>query len=66
MSKIQFYRSVIAASIIAAIWYFVALSQATELHPMVVAGIPADSIATERRTPECPRVGSPKSVSDLR
>jgi hypothetical protein len=44
MSKIQVYRSLIAAAVIAAVWYFAVLSQAAELHPMVVVGIPANSM----------------------
>jgi hypothetical protein len=34
MSKIQIYRSLIAAAVIGALWYFVVLSQATELDPV--------------------------------
>src|SRR5258708_7221175 len=34
MSKIKIYRSLIAAAVIAALWYFVVLSQATELDPI--------------------------------
>ena len=34
MSKIQIYRSLIAAAVIAAAWYFTILSQATELDPI--------------------------------
>jgi hypothetical protein len=33
MSKTQIYRSLIAAAVIGALWYFLVLSQATELHP---------------------------------
>jgi hypothetical protein len=32
MSKIQVYRSLIVAAVIAAVWYFAVLSQAAELH----------------------------------
>jgi len=56
MSKTQIYRSLIAAAVIGAVWYFAVLSQAGEMHPMVVVGIPADSIATKHPTPEYPRV----------
>jgi predicted secreted protein len=34
MSKIQVYRSLIAAAVIGAVWYFAVLSQAAELHPI--------------------------------
>ncbi len=44
MSRIQIYRGLIAAAVIGALWYFVFLSQATELDPMVVVGIPANSM----------------------
>ncbi len=44
MTKIQVYRSLIAAAVIAAVWYFTILSQATELRPTVVVGIPANSM----------------------
>jgi hypothetical protein len=57
MTKIQVYRSLIAAAVIGALWYFVVLSQATELDPMVVVGIPVNSIALKHPTAECPRVG---------
>jgi hypothetical protein len=63
MSKTQLYRSVIAASVVTALWYFVALSQAIELHPMVVVGIPADSIATEYPTPKYPRLALDLHIS---
>jgi len=55
MSKIQVYRSLIAAAVIGAVWYFAVLSQAAELHPMVVVGIPANSVALRHPTPEYPR-----------
>jgi 4-amino-4-deoxy-L-arabinose transferase-like glycosyltransferase len=55
MSKIQVYRSLIAAALIGAIWYFAVLSQAAERHPMVVVGIPANSVALRHPTPEYPR-----------
>jgi outer membrane biosynthesis protein TonB len=55
MSKIQVYRSLIAAALIGATWYFAVLSQAAELHPMVVVGIPANSVALRHPTPEYPR-----------
>jgi hypothetical protein len=38
MSKIQIYRSLIAAAVIAALWYFVVLSQATELGRILARG----------------------------
>ncbi len=57
MTKIQVYRSLIAAAVIAAVWYFTILSQATELDPMVVVGIQENSIALKHPTAVCPRVG---------
>jgi hypothetical protein len=44
MSKIQVYRSLIVAAVIGAVWYLAVLSQAAELRPMVVVGIPANSM----------------------
>jgi len=44
MSKIQVYRSLIVATVIGAVWYFAVLSQAAELHPIVVVGIQASSM----------------------
>ncbi len=44
MTKIQVYRSLIAAAVIAAAWYLALLSQATELRPMVVVGIQENSL----------------------
>jgi TonB family protein len=55
MSKIQVYRSLIAATVIGGFWYFAVLSQATVLHPMVVVGIPANSVALRHPTPKYPR-----------
>ena len=55
MSKIQVYRSLIVATVIGAVWYFAVLSQAAELHPMVVVGIPANNVALRHPTPEYPR-----------
>src|ERR1700724_3361351 len=52
MSKIQIYRSLIAAAVIGAVWYFAMLSQAAEMHPMVVVGIPANNVALGHPTPE--------------
>jgi outer membrane biosynthesis protein TonB len=56
MTKIQFYRSLIAVAITATLWSVPAQSQTAELHPMVVVGIPADSVALKHPTPEYPRV----------
>ena len=52
MSKIQIYRSLIAAAVIGAVWYFAMLSQAAEMLPMVVVGIPANNVALGHPTPE--------------
>jgi hypothetical protein len=55
MLRNQFYRSLVAVVVIATLWSMQALSPATELHPMVVVGIPADSVALRHPTPEYPR-----------
>ena len=52
MFKNQINRTLLA---IATLWSMPALSQATELHPMVVVGITADSVARKHPTPEYPR-----------
>jgi len=56
MSKIQIHRSLFAIATIATLWSLPVMSQATELHPMVVVGIPADSVALKHPTPEYPRI----------
>jgi TonB family protein len=56
MSKIQVYRSLLAAALIGAIWYFAVISQAAELHPMVVVGILANNVALRHPNPEYPRI----------
>jgi hypothetical protein len=56
MFKNQIHRSLFAIATIAALWSMPALSQADELHPMVVVGIPANSVALRHPTPEYPRV----------
>ena len=55
MSKIQIHRSLLAIATIATVWLMPALLPATELHPMVVVGIPADNVTTRHPTPEYPR-----------
>jgi TonB family protein len=55
MSKTQICRSLIAAAVIGAVWYFAVLSQAAEMHPMVVVGIPPNNVALRHPTPEYPR-----------
>jgi len=57
MTKIHVYRSLIAAAVIAAVWYLALLSQASELRPMVVVGIQENRVALKHPTAECPRVG---------
>ena len=56
MSKIQIHRSLFAIATIATLWSLPVMSQATELHPMVVVGIPADSVALKHPTPGYPRI----------
>jgi hypothetical protein len=56
MSKNQFYRSLVAVAATAAFWLVPALvSQATEMRPMVVVGLPANSVTLKSPTPEYPR-----------
>jgi hypothetical protein len=55
MLKVQIHRSLLAIATIATLWSLPVMLQATELHPMVVVGIPADSVALRHPTPEYPR-----------
>jgi outer membrane biosynthesis protein TonB len=55
MQKNKIYRSFLAIGTIAVLWSAPALMQATELHPLVVIGIPLDKVATVHPTPEYPR-----------
>jgi outer membrane biosynthesis protein TonB len=52
----QIHRSLLAIITIATLWSMAALSPATELHPMVVVGIPANDVTLRHPTPEYPRV----------
>jgi TonB family protein len=52
MLKNQIIRSLLA---IATLWSMPVMLQATELHPMVVVGIPANSVALRHPNPEYPR-----------
>ena len=52
----QIHRSLLAIITIATLWSMAALSPATELHPMVVVGIPANNVTLRHPTPEYPRV----------
>jgi hypothetical protein len=56
MLKNQINRSLFAIATIATLWSMPVLSRATELHPMVVVGIPENSVALKYPTPEYPRV----------
>ena len=56
MLKNQIHRSLFAIATIATLWSLPVMLQATELHPMVVVGIPADSVALRHPTPEYPRI----------
>jgi Gram-negative bacterial TonB protein C-terminal len=56
MLKNQIHRSLLAIITIATLWFMPALSRATELHPMVVVGIPPNGVALRHPTPEYPRV----------
>jgi len=64
MSKNQFYRSLVAVAATAAFWLVPALvSQATEMRPMVVVGIPANSVTLKSPTPEYPPIALKIHVS---
>jgi outer membrane biosynthesis protein TonB len=56
MLKNQIHRSLLAIITIATLGFMPALSPATELHPMVVIGIPANDVTLRHPTPEYPRV----------
>jgi outer membrane biosynthesis protein TonB len=56
MLKNQIHRSLFAIATIATLWSLPVMLQATELHPMVVVGIPADNVALRHPTPEYPRI----------
>jgi TonB family protein len=53
--KNQFNRILLAIATVATLWSIPVMLQAAELHPMVVVGIPADSVALRHPTPEYPR-----------
>jgi TonB family protein len=55
MLKIQIHRNLLAIATVVTLWSIPALLPATELHPMVVVGIPAGHVATRHPTPEYPR-----------
>lgn len=64
MSRNQFYRSLVAVAATAAFWFVPALvSQAIEMTPIVVVGIPADSVALKYPTPEYPGVALKMHIS---
>ncbi len=52
MLKIQIHRSLFAIATIATLWSLPVMLQATELHPMVVIGIPANNVALRHPTPD--------------
>ena len=56
MLKNQIHRSLLAIATIATLWSLPVMLHATELHPMVVVGLPADSVALRHPTPEYPRI----------
>lgn len=56
MLRNQLYRGLVAGAMSATLWSVPVQSQASELRPLVVVGIPADSVATKHPTPEYPRV----------
>jgi hypothetical protein len=63
MLKNQIHRSLLAIATIATLWSLPVMLHATELHPMVVVGIPADSVALRHPTPEYPRVALSLHIS---
>jgi TonB-like protein len=64
MSKNQFFRSLVAVAATVAFWLVPALvSQATEMPPMVVVGIPVNSVALKCPTPEYPPIALKMRVS---
>ena len=55
MQKNKIYRSFLAIGTIAVLWSAPAPMQATELHPLVVIGIPLEKVAIVHPIPEYPR-----------
>jgi outer membrane biosynthesis protein TonB len=51
----QIHRSVCAIATMAALWSIPVLSEAAELHRLVVVGFPAKNVAMKYPTPEYPR-----------
>ena len=49
------YRTLLAIAITAALWSAPAPLRATELHPLVVTGVPLDKVATVHPAPVYPR-----------
>ncbi len=65
MQKNKFYRSLLAISTIAMFWSAPALVGATELHPLVVIGIPLDKVATVHPAPAYPRVAMALGIDGI-
>ena len=63
MFKNQIYRTLLAVATIATLWSLPARSQAAELHPMVVVGIPANEVALNYPIPEYPRTALSLHIS---
>src|SRR5260221_12702654 len=64
MQKNLFYRSLVPFAATAAFWLVPALvSQATEMRPMVVVGLPANSVTLKCPTPEYPPIALKMHVS---
>jgi TonB family protein len=55
MLKNKIHQSLLAITTVAILWSIPALLSATQLHPMVVVGIPANNVALRHPTPEYPR-----------
>jgi outer membrane biosynthesis protein TonB len=55
MQKIKLYRSLLVIATTAALWSAPALLDATELHPLIVAGIAVDKVAIVHPAPVYPR-----------
>jgi len=55
MQRNKLYRGLLAIATVATIWSAPVNLQATELHPLIVIGIPLDKVALTHPTPEYPR-----------
>ncbi|PWT82398.1 MAG: hypothetical protein C5B58_08330 [Acidobacteria bacterium] len=56
MIKFQITRSLLAIATMATLWSVPAMSDAAELHPLVVTGTALDKVTVAHPTPEYPRL----------